>query len=424
MVDLALEAQLADVDVGLHQRPRAVRGKLDVVRRQPDRDAGERQQGVEALGHLSLPSCRAGLGSRGRGALVRGVVAAAGAHAQARAVAQLHLDAAELAVAPRVRGLVGEQVVEPAVAEDPTQACREVVAAPRQEAARVLGERDHAVPKGLEAAPLQALAHSGSGDHGAAAEARVPSWRLGHETRGVERVEHHPRPGRCVGHATQVEVPGVRGAQPHQEPVGEEQDQLASGKRSERAHHLLERLQRLARVVHDLDQHALGALRGLEQRQALAEVGVRLEDLLHREAGGLGVAAVDHLRLVLRQVGHLVGLDPALLDQAQALDGGPQGGTVARELLGQDDPPAGGDEGHRVVRGDLLVHELQERGAGLGRVLRRDVEIVHHEDDRPPLAPHGRRRRGRGKTSGGRPLGGGAGTGASSPGWARSSTPK
>ena len=384
-------------DDGLGPRGRQV----DEVRAHPHRNALEREERAEGLADLALAQRLRALGLRRGLAVVGSEVAASRPDAQARPAPEPDLDLPELPVAGGVRRLVGEQVVDLVVAQDPAEALGEVVGVADEEPAGVLGQRVQGLALRLVAARLQALPRSRRGEDARALEGRAAARDVRGQPPRVEGVEDDARAGRRVRDAAHVVGAVLGGAEADQEAVGDEHHHLASREGSEALHQALDHRERPPRPRHDLEDHPAGLGVGLLARAHLAEVVLGLQDLLDGEAQRLDVRAVDELGLVLAEVGRAAGLH-RLVAALDAPDGLAEGGLVPGEVLEDPGRPARRGEGDEVVVRHLLVHEARHRPAGLGHVARRGVQVVDGQDEEASARGRGRRGRCRGRRGGGR----------------------
>ena len=142
----------------------------------------------------------------------------------------------------------------------------------------------------------------------------------------------------------------------------------------------LERLQREPRVVDGLrEDDARLAPRLLLGRGRVLEVEGR-DDLLDRRVEGHLVAGLDHLRLVVADVGNArpVGV-PALGGEPR--ERLPQDGPVGSELLRQRRGAARRDERDLVLGPQVLVEEALEGLARAHEALELHVDVVDREHD-------------------------------------------
>ncbi len=394
------EGHSGHVELGADDRLGPRGRQVDEVRAHSHRHPLEREQGAEGLADLALPEGLGALGLRRGLAIVGSEVAAPRPDAQARPGPEPDLDLPELPVAGSVRGLVGEQVVDLVVTQDPAEALGEIVGVANREPPGVLRQRVQGLPLRFVAARLQALPRSRRGEDGRALERSAPARDVGAQPTGVEGVEDDSRAGRRVRDAAHVEGAVLGGAEADEEAVGGEHHHLASGEGGEALHEALDHGESPPRPRHDLEDHPTGLGVGLLPRAHLAEVVLRLQNLPNGEVQRFDVRAVDELGLVLAEVGCAAGLH-RLVPALDARDGLAKGGLVAGEVLEDPRGAARGGEGDEVVVRHLLVHEARHRPAGLEQVARCGVQVVDRQhEEAPARGRKGRRRRGGGRRFG------------------------
>ena len=340
-------------------------GQVDEVRGEVDGQAAEgNDRGkrlADALPGFGGRSLRRWLSGLPRARCPPGLeVAPARPRDQVRAGGQPHLDAAEAARAPRRDRLVGQQVVDLVVVQDPLQSLSDVVVVQDGEPARVLRQRPASPRDGSR--PGRSRRASGP-----RRVRRTPlgdvSRRGGHrEPAGVERVHRGAGPRGRVGDPAQVVGALGQRPPPQEEPLGEEEHDLAAGHRRQASHGRLDHGQggpRVARALVEDASHPLPHHRDC----GIATDPELVHELGHRELERLVARrrelaeALDLLGLLLADVGGAEAHAGAAVLQGDAIHGTHQRAAVAGQRLKHAPDAAGRHQGHLVPGPHLLQEE-------------------------------------------------------------------
>ena len=383
-VAAAHERQSAHVHAGVHHDLACGAVAAHEVRRQPDGDGRERGERSERGAHLGPPLLLASRGVRSRRArqhatVVGGEVAGPCSHLHVAHAGQPHLDAAEAAVALRVRGLVREQVVGLRVLRDRLQPRPQVVRVLDHEAAGVDRDGVHRGAHPLLAAPGHDLDDSGGcrPDHIQALGAQ--RRRQSDQASGVERIDDHAGPRGRVGDASHVEAQATSRGEAGNEAIRNEEERLAARDSRQAAAHALEHLQREPRVVDGFSEHDPRPAPRLPLGRPCVLEDADRHDLLDRRGEGHRVPRLDHLRLVLGDVDIPPVGAPALRRQPRQRLA--QDRAVGGELLRERRRAARRHERHLVLRPQVLVEEALEGLAHADEALELHVDVVDREHD-------------------------------------------